>query len=67
MCLVASAIGWTPLWVVLFTTLSADFIFIAYEALEGWRIKDWAFRDVFGYFASRLGVAVIAVWTWGIW
>ena len=32
-------------------------LFLAYEITEGWRIKDWAYRDIGGAFAGWLTVA----------
>ncbi len=33
--------------------------FLAYEITEGWRIKDWAYRDIGGYLVG-LGVGLAA-------
>ena len=42
--------------------------FLAYEITEGWRIRDWAYRDIGGY---MIGFTIVAgavlpllVWRW---
>ena len=62
-----AAAGWAPLLAVLLTCLAIDFLFVVYEVVEGWRIKDWAFRDIGGYLAGRLIVGLAAIFSWGVW
>ena len=42
--------------------------FLAYEITEGWRIRDWAYRDIGGYLIGlAIGLSVMAafeVWAW---
>ena len=60
--LVAFALFSTPLVLVyaLTVTAIAVVLFIAYETLEGWRIRDWAYRDIGGFKMGFLPPAMIA-------
>ena len=33
-------------------------LFLAYEVTEGWRIRDWAYRDIGGFMAGMVAVTV---------
>ena len=39
--------------------LLAVTLFLAYEVTEGWRIRDWAYRDIGGFMAGMLVVHLL--------
>ena len=57
--LLAGIIAGVPLLPLVGLQAIVTVLFLAYEITEGWRIRDWAYRDIGGYMAGYF-VAVTA-------
>ena len=51
--------GWPLLVFALSVTFMVIILFLAYEITEGWRIKDWAYRDIGGFLMAYVPVTAI--------
>ena len=57
---IAQDFGFTlAFWGLMAVQGMAIVLFLAYEITEGWRIKDWAYRDIGGFF---IGAAIPPAW-----
>ena len=50
------------LWLAVAMQPVVVILFIAYEVTEGWRIRDWSYRDIGGYMAGwLLGLTMLVI------